>query len=104
MAYDDQQYPSNAYLELVLVVRIGLSIAELVIGGAMELLLVLEMRVVNGGDDIVDVSRVVVARIDVRNADELLVRAVVVVVVVVVGHDAKFSPPQYSKPAMLHEQ
>lgn len=92
----------------MLVVRGGTVASELVAEDeVLELLnarkeLVLRRKLAEVDDGIVIVKRVD-ARIDVEKVDILLVVVVVtlVVVVVVVGHAARLSPPQYSRPAIL---
>lgn len=87
----------------MLVVRGGTVASELVAEDeVLELLnarkeLVLRRKLAEVDDGIVIVKRVD-ARIDVEKVDILLV---LVVVVVVVGHAARLSPPQYSRPAIL---
>lgn len=87
----------------MLVVRGGTVASELVAEDeVLELLnarkeLVLGRKLAEVDDGIVNVKRVD-ARIDVGKVDILLV---LVVVVVVVGHAARLSPPQYSRPAIL---
>lgn len=95
----------------MLVVRGGTVASELVAEDeVLELLnarkeLVLRRKLAEVDDGIVIVKRVD-ARIDVEKVDILLVLVVVtlVVVVVVVGHAARLSPPQYSRPAILCER
>lgn len=95
----------------MLVVRGGTVASELVAeDGVLELLdarkeLVLRKKLAEVDDGVVIVKRVD-ARIDVEKVDVLLVLVVVtlVVVVVVVGHAARLSPPQYSRPAILCER
>lgn len=95
----------------MLVVRGGTVASELVAEDELlELLnarkeLVLRRKLAEVDDGIVIVKRVD-ARIDVEKVDILLVLVVVtlVVVVVVVGHAARLSPPQYSRPAILCER
>lgn len=96
----------------MLVVRGGTVASELVAETeVLELLdarkeLVLRRKLAEVDDGVVIVKRVD-ARIDVEKVDILLVLVVVtlvVVVVVVVGHAARLSPPQYSRPAILCER
>lgn len=97
----------------MLVVRGGTVASELVAEDeVLELLdarkeLVLRRKLAEVDDGVVIVKRVD-ARIDVEKVDILLVLVVVtlvvVVVVVVVGHAARLSPPQYSRPAILCER
>lgn len=96
----------------MLVVRGGTVASELVAEAeVLELLdarkeLVLRRKLAEVDDGVVIVKRVD-ARIDVEKVDILLVLVVVtlvVVVVVVVGHAARLSPPQYSRPAILCER
>lgn len=91
----------------MLVVRGSIVASELVAEDeVLELLnarkeLVLGRELAEVDDGIVNVKRVD-ARIDVVKVDILLVVVVVtLVVVVVVGHAARLSPPQYSRPAIL---
>lgn len=95
----------------MLVVRGSIVASELVADDeVLELLnarkeLVFGRKVDEVDDGIVNVKRVD-ARVDVGKVDILLVLVVVtlVVVVVVVGHAARLSPPQYSRPAILCER
>lgn len=95
----------------MLVVRGGTVASELVAEAeVLELLdarkeLVLRRKLAEVDDGVVIVKRVD-ARIDVEKVDILLVLVVVtlVVVVVVIGHAARLSPPQYSRPAILCER
>lgn len=90
----------------MLVVRGGTVASELVAEDeVLELLnarkeLVFGRKVDEVDDGIVNV-KTVDARVDVGKVDILLV---LVVVVVVVGHAARLSPPQYSRPAILCER
>lgn len=95
----------------MLVVRGGTVASELVAEAEVLELLdarkepVLRRKLAEVDDGVVIVKRVD-ARIDVEKVDILLVLVVVtlVVVVVVVGHAARLSPPQYSRPAILCER